>query len=86
MDYTIVVELISTLGFPIALVIVMGIFIYKIYQQSVAREENLMNEITITREINGKAVETIAHYAEKLETIQNDINDIKTEITVIASK
>lgn len=80
MDITVFVDLISTLGLPIALVIAMGIFIYKIYKQSIVREDKLMDEIKVTREINAQAVETIAHYAEKLETIQTDINDIKTDV------
>ena len=86
MDATLFVELISTVGFPIALVIAMGIFIYKIYSQSVKREDVLMEEIKATREINADAIETIAHYSEKLEVIQNDINEIKTDITILATK
>ena len=86
MDATLFIELISTVGFPIALVIAMGIFIYKIYSQSVKREEALMEEIKVNRETNAKAIETIAHYSEKLEVIQTDINEIKTEITVLATK
>lgn len=83
---TIIVELISTVGLPIALVIAMGIFIYKIYNQSVKREDTLLTEIKTTREVNAKAVETIAHYAEKLEVIQTDINEIKTDITILTAK
>ena len=86
MDATLFVELISTVGFPIALVIAMGIFIYKIYSQSVKREEKLMEEIKVNRETNTKAIETIAHYSEKLEVIQTDISEIKTELTVLATK
>ena len=86
MDVNIFVELISSVGFPIALVIAMGIFIYKIYSQSVKREDVLMEEIKATREINADAIETIAHYSEKLEVIQNDINEIKTDITILATK
>lgn len=86
MDIGIITELIATLGFPIALVIAMAYFIYKIYNQSVAREEKLMEEIKANREINSQAIETIAHYSEKLETIQTDISEIKTELTIIASK
>ena len=47
------------------------------------RENILYNEIKENREINKKAIDTIAHYAEKLDVIQNDVNDIKTDITVI---
>lgn len=86
MDANVFVELISNVGFPIALVIAMGIFIYKIYNQSVKREETLMEDIKATREINATAIETIAHYSEKLEVIQADINEIKTDLTVLASK
>lgn len=86
MDVSVFVELVSTLGFPVALVIAMGIFIYKLYQQSVKREDKLMEEIKVNRETNAKAIETIAHYSEKLEVIQNDINEIKTDITILATK
>lgn len=97
-----IVEIISTLGFPIACVLAMGVFIYRIYQdmkaeKEVAREENKANmeavqarckereeklyeEIKANREVNAQAVQTIAHYAEKLDAIQHDIDDIKNAI------
>ena len=43
-------------------------------------------EIEKNREVNSKAIDTIAHYAEKLDTIQNDISEIKTDITIIMAK
>lgn len=39
-----------------------------------------MTEIGATREVNAKAIETIAHYSDKLETIQEDVKEIKTAI------
>ena len=45
MDYTIFVDLIGTVGLPIALVIAMGAFIYKIYKKSEEREDALREEI-----------------------------------------
>lgn len=81
MDATIWTELISTLGFPIALVIAMGFFIWTIYKQSVAREEKLMQEIAENRMVNEKAIETLAVYAERLGVIENDVREIKTIIT-----
>lgn len=96
-----VVTLISTVGFPIACAIGMGWFIYQIFLKTTAqneknmervqarckeREEKLYSEIEKNRQINEKAIETIAQYAGRLETIQNDINEIKTDITVIMSK
>jgi len=101
MDISIIMELITTLGFPIACVVAMGAFIFYIYKQTTAanaenmekvqarckeREDKLYEEIKENRAVNAKAIETIAHYAEKLETIQQDVREIKNDITVIMSK
>lgn len=86
MDVTIVTELISTLGFPIALVIAMGFFIWQLWKQSVAREEKLLNELSECRAVNTQAIITIASYAEKLDIIQKDVTEIKGDINVIMSK
>ena len=101
MDVSMIVEIVTTVGFPIVCVGAMGWFIYKIYQNMITenqanmeqvqarckeREDKLYEEIKENREVNAKAIETIAHYAEKLEEIQTDIKDIKTDITVIMSK
>ena len=95
------IELIPTLGFPIVCVIAMGAFIFYIYKQTTKenaanmekvqerckeREDKLYEEIRENREINAKAIATIAQYAEKLEVIQNDISEIKTDITTIKIK
>lgn len=50
------------------------------------REDKLYEEIKQNREINAKAIETIAHYAEKLDNIQEDVRDIKTDITIIKAR
>ena len=47
------------------------------------REEKLYEEIKANREINAKAIETIAHYAEKLDVIQSDIKEIKQDVSMI---
>ena len=86
MDISIFVELISTLGFPIALVAAMGVFIYKIYTQSVKREEALMEEIKVNRETNAKAIETIAQYSQTLDVMKADINEIKTDVAILTAK
>jgi len=81
MDVTIWTELIGTLGFPIALVLAMGFFIWTIYKQSVTREEKLMTEITENRLVNEKAIETLTLYAERLGNIETDVKEIKEIIT-----
>jgi uncharacterized membrane-anchored protein YhcB (DUF1043 family) len=86
MDVTMMTELVSTLGFPIALVIAMGFFIWQLWKQSVAREEKLMSELTECRLVNTQAITTIAQYAEKLDTIQKDVTEIKSDMSVIMSK
>ena len=85
-NVTIATELVSTLGFPIALVIAMGFFIWQLWKQSVAREEKLMSELTECRLVNTQAITTIAQYAEKLDTIQKDVTEIKSDMSVIMSK
>jgi esterase/lipase len=64
----------------------MGYFIWQLYKQSVERENKLTEQITESRMINAKAIDTIAHYAEKLDTIQQDVKDIKKDVLVIMSK
>jgi chromosome segregation ATPase len=86
MDIAVIIELVSTVGFPIAAVLALGAFILRIYKKSEQREDVLMEEVKQTREVNAQAIETIAHYAEKLDTIQSDIKDIKTDITIIKAK
>lgn len=96
-----VTTLISTVGFPIACAVGMAWFIYQIFLKTTAqneknmervqarckeREEKLYQEIEKNRKVNEKAIETIAHYAEKLDTIQNDISEIKTDVTILMSK
>lgn len=85
MDVAAFTQLIGTLGFPIACVIALGFFVWKIYKRSEAREDTLMIEIGKMREINAQAIETIAHYSEKLDTIQEDVKEIKADLNVIMS-
>lgn len=80
------VELIPTVGFPIACVIALGIFVFKIYKRSEIREDQLMIELTETRKVNAQAIETITKYADSLETMKNDISEIKTDMTILTSK
>ena len=74
---------VGTLGFPIACVIFMGFFLFKIWKQSVEREKTLMAEITENRLVNAKAIETITLYAERLNHIEGSIEEIKTDVTQI---
>lgn len=90
MTVTALTELISTLGFPIAIVIALVWFVYKIYKDttasSKAREEKLYKCIQENQEINAKAMETLSLYAERLGVIEKDIKDIKTDITILTTQ
>lgn len=80
MDITMIGDLISNFGFPIVLVLAMGLFIWKMYQQSVTREDKLMNEIAECRVVNDKAIETLSIYAERIGVIEADVKEIKSII------
>ena len=82
MEIGLIVELISTLGFPIAIVIALGFFVWTIYKQSVVREEKLMAEITENRLINKQFAEIIAQYEITLGDIKTDIRDIKDTLQI----
>ena len=101
MDAGMLTELITSLGFPVVCVIGLAWFAYymvktntersenllkSIQEQNQRREDKLYTEIAECREINGKAIETIAIYAEKLDAIQQDVHEIKTDITIMKAK
>ena len=86
MEVGVIVELISSFGFPIAIVIALGFFFYRVWQQSVAREEKLMTEISENRLVNEKAIETISQYAERLTHIEGNIAEIKGDVGIIKEK
>ena len=76
------VEIVSTLGFPIACVIALGFFVWKIYNQSVEREGKLMAEITENRLVNTKFAEIIAQYEITLGEIKTDVKEIKDTLHI----
>jgi hypothetical protein len=80
MDIALFTELISTVGLPVALVIAMAVFIFKLWKQSAEREKLLMAEITENRLVNEKAIETITLYAERLGHIETDLTKIKNDV------
>jgi hypothetical protein len=82
MDMATVTELIATLGFPIVCVLALGIFVFKLWQQSVTREEKLMAEITENRLINTKFAEIIAKYEITLDEMKTDIREIKDTLQI----
>lgn len=86
MDIEVITNLITSVGFPIVCVIALGFFVWKIYNQSILREEKLMKEITENRVVNEKAIATIAQFAERFTHIENDVEVIKNDIVLIKDK
>ena len=98
MDISAITGIISNLGYPIACAIGLAWFAWymvkhtneinaknmeQVQNRCKEREEKLYEEIKANREINAKAIETIAHYAEKLDVIQSDIKEIKQDVSMI---
>ena len=101
MDFTQIIEVISTLGFPIACVIALGWFVLYILRKATedstkimkeiqdkcaARENKLSEQIAATQKINRDAIATITLYAERLDNIQKDVSEIKTSLTILTHK
>ena len=82
--------LISSFGFPVACVFALGYFIWYFFKQtkeeSQQRENNLMDFLKRSQEINAEFAEIIAKYEVKLDEIQKDIEDIKEDIGELVPK
>lgn len=94
MDINAVNKLISAFGFPIALTIALCVFIYIIYKDSIKREEwlradakvredALRQELSKSKEVNAKAIEALALYAERLGGIEKDIKEVKQAVETL---
>lgn len=74
-------QMISTVGFPIACTIAMGIFIWKAYQainqNNQNREERLYDIITETQKQLDKAQDNNQQIAKSLKEIQADLATLK---------
>ena len=96
-----IVNIIGTVGFPIAACLGLGWFIYQMVQKTneqnesalkqiqekcAEREERLYEQISECQRINGEAIATITLYVERLGVIENDVKEIKTEVDKIATR
>lgn len=86
MDVEIITNLIANLGLPVAMVVAMGLFIFKLWKQSAEREKTLYNELAECRAVNEKAIATIATYSGKLDAIQEDVKVIKEDMVLITER
>lgn len=86
MELEVFTNLITTLGFPIAVCILLFWYVWQVYKKSEKREDELRAEIRENQEANKETVKVLAAYAEKLDIIQNDVESIKKDITIINTK
>lgn len=78
---------ITTLGFPIACVVAMGFFIWKIWnksQQQNEQRENKLYEVIIQAQLqNDQLSHTNSAFVKVLENYKNDLETIKTDVALI---
>lgn len=86
MELEVFTNLITTLGFPIAVCILLFWYVWQVYKKSEKREDELRAEIRENQEANREIVKVLATYSEKLDVIQDDVEQIKHDITTINSK
>ena len=73
MDTNLVFQMIDNHGFPIVCVVALCIFIYKIYQQSVKREERLYSQIDKFGESLDGFNTTLTKIDARLEVVEKHI-------------
>lgn len=83
---TAIFSAIPSVGFPVAIAVILIVFIFKIYTRSEIREDKLHKELEESRKVNAQAIETLAKYIDKLDAIKVDTTDIKLDITKITAK
>lgn len=79
---TFIIEIASTFGFPIAAVVALCWFIFKVYKASEQREADLRQELKENREINAKFAEIITMHTAELREIKTDIREIKHTLEI----
>ena len=52
----------------------------QLQERCLAREERLYEQLTLSEEVNKKAIETLAKYSVDIEDIKSAVNDIKESL------
>ena len=75
------IDIITNVGFPIAVCIALGFFIYKLWQQSKDREEALLDALNKATDVNRDCVNQLASMDSRLQTIEQVILDTSQQHT-----
>ena len=87
MDVNTIQTAISTLGFPIGCVLFLGWFIWKIWMsqqdQNKEREDKLYEYIGKAQAVNEQLTKTNSEFVEVLHSYKSDLDTIKNDVTEI---
>ena len=87
MDLNVIQQAISTFGFPIACVIFLAWFIWKIWNQqqdqNQNREEKLYECLGRANALNEQLTKTNSDFVQVLNTYKSDLETIKNDVTEI---
>lgn len=87
MDVNTIQTAISTLGFPIVSVLFLGWFIWKIWMsqqdQNKEREDKLYEYIGKAQAVNEQLTKTNSEFVEVLHSYKSDLDTIKNDVTEI---
>lgn len=87
MDVNTIQTAISTLGFPIVCVLFLGWFIWKIWMsqqdQNKEREDKLYEYLSKAQAVNEQLTKTNSEFVEVLHSYKSDLDTIKNDVTEI---
>jgi len=87
MDVNTIQNAISTLGFPIVCVLFLGWFIWKIWMsqqdQNKEREDKLYEYLGKAQAVNEELTKTNSEFVEVLHSYKSDLDTIKNDVTEI---
>ena len=87
MDVNTIQTAISTLGFPIVCVLFLGWFIWKIWMsqqdQNKEREDKLYEYLGKAQAVNEQLTKTNSEFIEVLHSYKSDLDTIKNDVTEI---
>lgn len=83
MEVTVIAELVSTVGFPIAIVAVLLWFVFKLQQESVAREETIRTDAKTREE---QLFNVITAFEEKLNDVAMTLVKVTDALTSLTER
>lgn len=90
MDVSAFQAFLSDFGFPVACVIFLAWFIFKIWmnqqKQNEAREEKLYDSLSKSQSLNQELTKTNSEFVTVLNAYKVDLDEIKTDVSTIKER